>query len=270
MKTIAIIGCGWLGLPLGNFLSQKGYKIKGSTTTASKLSILYKNGIEAYLIKVVKQVAGTNIRDFFTADLLIINIPPDRKRKDVVKSYPKRIKAIIERGLTNGIKKVIFISATSIYGNNNRLVTEADDPEPEKESGKALLLTEDMLLKQDVFDVTILRVAGLVGPGREAGRFLAGKKSLPNGKALVNLVHQEDVIHIIAKIIALEKWGEFYNVCADEHPQKAVFYRGKSKEIGEIPPSFKRIDDPEYKIVSNYKVKKDLNYTFIHPDPMLF
>lgn len=29
-KTISILGCGWLGLPLGQHLVQQGYHIKGS------------------------------------------------------------------------------------------------------------------------------------------------------------------------------------------------------------------------------------------------
>ena len=31
METISILGCGWLGLPLADYLIGKGYELKGST-----------------------------------------------------------------------------------------------------------------------------------------------------------------------------------------------------------------------------------------------
>ena len=44
-KKIAILGCGWLGLPLAKSLLSKGYKVKGSTTSESKLEILENAGV---------------------------------------------------------------------------------------------------------------------------------------------------------------------------------------------------------------------------------
>gem|GEM_PF-4555050 len=49
--TISIIGCGWLGLPLAEFLVQKGYLIKGSTTREEKLDQLKSKGIQPFLFK---------------------------------------------------------------------------------------------------------------------------------------------------------------------------------------------------------------------------
>src|SRR5574343_621841 len=45
-EKIAILGCGWLGLPLAKSLLSKGYEVKGSTTSESKLVIL-KNAVSS-------------------------------------------------------------------------------------------------------------------------------------------------------------------------------------------------------------------------------
>ena len=37
-NKIALIGCGWLGLPLAKSLLKKGYQVAGSTTSVEKLS----------------------------------------------------------------------------------------------------------------------------------------------------------------------------------------------------------------------------------------
>ncbi|WP_258929292.1 hypothetical protein [Flavobacterium davisii] len=47
---------------------------------------------------------------------------------------------------------------------------------PQKDSGKALLIVEKMLLNQIQFKTTIIRFSGLIGYDRMPWRFLAGKK----------------------------------------------------------------------------------------------
>ncbi len=39
MKSIGILGCGWLGFPLAKFLKKKNYSIKVSSTNKDKNSI---------------------------------------------------------------------------------------------------------------------------------------------------------------------------------------------------------------------------------------
>ena len=268
--NISICGCGWLGFPLGIHLKNEGYEVKGSTRSPQKLAALYENGIQPFLLEVTKKIKGNNLPLFFQSEILIINIPPGRKRKDVARSHPLQIAALMEKAISNGVQKIIFISSTSVYGNVNRVVTEADEPRPETASGKALVEAEALLLSQNTFKTTVLRLGGLVGLNRPAGRFLAGKQGVANGKAPVNMLHQEDAIRIIKKIIEANKWGVIYNVCADEHPTKEAFYTHQAQKQNFEPPTFLMEADYSFKEVSNYKLKKELNYRFLHPDPMGF
>ncbi len=268
--NISICGCGWLGFPLGIHLKNDGYEVKGSTRSPQKLAALYENGIQPFLLEVNKKIKGNNLPLFFQSEILIINIPPGRRRKDVARSHPLQIAALMEKAIYNGVQKVIFISSTSVYGNVNRVVTEADEPKPETPSGVALAEVESLLQSQTAFTTTILRMGGLVGLNRPAGRFLAGKTDVKNGKAPVNMLHQEDAIRIIKKIIELDKWGVVYNVCADGHPTKEAFYTHQAQKQDFDPPTFLMESEYAFKEVSNYKLKKELNYQFLHPDPMGF
>jgi len=268
--NISICGCGWLGFPLGIHLVNEGYEVKGSTRSPQKLAALYENGIQPFLLEVNKKIKGNNLPLFFQSEILIINIPPGRKRKDVARSHPLQIAALMEKANANGVQKILFISSTSVYGNVNRVVTESDEPQPETLSGKALVEVEQLLMSQGSFQTTILRMGGLVGLNRPAGRFLAGKKEIKNGRAPVNMVHQEDCIRIIKKIIESQKWGAIYNVCADEHPTKETFYTHQAQKQGFDSPTFLMESDYAFKEVSNYKLKKELGYKFLHPDPMEF
>jgi nucleoside-diphosphate-sugar epimerase len=269
-KTISIIGCGWLGLPLSAFLVEKRFAVKGSTTRSEKLSLLKKNGITPFQIKIGDTLEGKNIDLFFQSEILIINIPPGRRRSNVENIHPNEIKNLIEAAALGDVKKVVFVSSTGVYGNSNNIITEQEPPNPISSSGKALFQIEKFLQKDKRFQTTILRMAGLVGGDRKAGQFLAGKKNVQNGAAPVNLVHRDDCIEIIYQVIKQELWNEVFNVCSDGHPTRKDFYIKQAKKQGFEPPQFAEGDESSFKIVSNEKLKKALNYTFLHPDPMQF
>lgn len=265
---ISVLGCGWLGFPLAIHLVNKGCVVKGSTRSPQKLTAFHQYKILPFLIEVNKRIKGTNIPLFFQSDILFINIPPGRKKKGVARSHPLQIKAILEQAKKHGIKKILFVSSTSIYGNANRMVTEIDEPKPETPSAHALVEVEELLMGQKDMEVTILRMGGLVGLERPAGRFLAGKTDIKNGLAPVNMAHQIDCISVITAVIEQEKWGAIYNVCSDEHPTKKDFYTHQAIKQGFELPTFLEEESFVYKEVSNHKVKKELNYRFKFPDPM--
>ena len=105
-----------------------------------------------------------------------------------------------------------------------KVVTELSPAEPQTLSGKQILKAEQILLANPHFITTILRFSGLVGPGRHPGRFFAGKKNIPNGKAPVNLIHLQDCIDLTLLILRKEAFGYTFNAAAPHHPQRQEFY----------------------------------------------
>ncbi|MEQ9439968.1 MAG: SDR family oxidoreductase [Cyclobacteriaceae bacterium] len=269
-KTISILGCGWLGLPLARAFSGEGYMVRGSTTRAEKLNMLEAEGIIPYLIRLSPELNADHNPDFFRSDILIVNIPPGRRREDVETFYPAQVRAVLEQQPSS---KILFVSSTSVYPDLNRVVTEADSLTPAeadgrvRSSGKALLLGEQLIEKYSA-QATILRFSGLMGLERHPGRFLAGKKLDSNGKAPVNFIHLDDCVAIIQQLVQQEVWGEIFNACADAHPTKAKFYEQASEKLGLAPPEFNPESELSYKQVSGEKLKQRLSYQYIHPNPM--
>ncbi len=263
------MGCGWLGFPLAKQLLADGYQIKGSTTREEKIDQLQNAGIQAYLLKATPELIGKKLSEFFNVKTLILNIPPGRRRPDVETFHPLQIKNVVEQAISCGVENILFLSSTSVYGNQNKLVTEASSLSPITPSGRALQKIEHWLLSL-ALKTTILRLGGLVGGDRKAGRFLAGKKDLKNGQAPVNLLHLNDGINIIHQVIRQEKWGEIFNCCSDEHPTREAFYIAQAIKQNFEPPVFLSEEKSNSKIVSNQKIKEILNYTFQYPNPMDF
>ncbi len=268
MKTISILGCGWLGLPLAEQLLQAGYRVKGSTTAKNNLALFESRGIEPFYLKLDPKLRGENLDDFFSSEVLIINFPPER-REDIVDYHQAQISYLISAIKTSRVTRVIFVSSTSVYPDLRREVFEDEKSPPSKLSGKALLAVEELLLNCTAFETTILRFGGLIGYDRMPGRFLSGRKDVANGDAPVNLIHRDDCIGVIRRVIEKDLWGEVLNACADIHPSRRDYYTSQAERIGVEPPQFKNGGDVDFKLVSSNKLKHLLSYQFIYPDPSI-
>ena len=264
---ISILGCGWLGLPLGAFLIKKGYEIKGSTRDSEKLSSIKESNIEPFLLTLDPELSCQRKEDFFDTDIFIINFPPER-REDIVEFHSLQIGELIKEIIRAGIKRVLFISSTSVYPEVNREVSENENLVPSKLSGTALKAVENLLISSKKFQTTILRLAGLIGYDRNPRNFLKKRRVIHKINTPINLVHRDDCINVIYEIIRNEAWGRLYNVCCDKHPKRADFYKNEADQAGVELPELEESTTSDYKIVSNEKLKRELNYSFIYPDPL--
>lgn len=265
---IAILGCGWLGLPLAQKLSAEGFEINGSTTDESKFEAIQSAGSKPFLINLNPQINTHYIPSFFDVDILIITIPPQR-RTDIVLYHTQQFTELCYLVSKSSIKHVLMISSTSVYPSSSKTMIETDAISPEKESGKALVIAERLISFLPKINATIVRFGGLIGYDRNPGRFLAGKTDLKDGNTPVNLIHRDDCLQIISEIIKQEKWGKTYNACSDEHPTRKEFYSYAASKLGFIEPFFtedKKHDS--YKIIDSSKLKNELGYSFIYKNPL--
>jgi nucleoside-diphosphate-sugar epimerase len=252
-KNISILGCGWLGLPLAIQLIASGWKVKGSTTSAEKLKLLSHNEIEPYLVQ-LNNVFSVSDSNFWKCDVLLINIPPSLK-KQTAESYLKQISDLVSVIELSGIKKVIFISSTSVYPELNKTITGVD----EVDENSALLQSERLFTRSAAFKTTVIRFGGLIGPGRLPSRFFAGKTNIPNGNAPVNLIHLDDCIGVIEAVLQHDKFGETYHAASPTHPSRKEFYTDAARKAGLVLPEF--IDElRDWKIIDPVKIEQDLGY----------
>jgi len=252
MKTISILGSGWLGLPLAQHFILKGCHVNASTTSKSRLPELRQINAEPFIID-IDQLTG-NIFDFLQADILIINIPSKN-----IDGF-LRLAEEVERST---IRNIVFISSTSVYKNSNKTISETDS---EESILSPLLSIENIFRNSSNSKTTIVRFGGLIGYNRNPGNFFKKSTLISNPDSYVNLIHQDDCIEIISQIVRQEAWGETFNCCADTHPTKREFYTQAIKSIGGTVPPFSPSEKKSYKIISNQKVKEFLNYEFFHPD----
>lgn len=246
LSVISILGCGWLGIPLAERLIQMNHSVKGSTRSVSKRELLKQKGLLPFQVDLERP---GDIQAFLSSEVLIVAIPS----KDI--GAFEHLLQQIER---SSIRKVIFISSTSVYTLCNQVVHESDC----LNEVSPLRLIEKKFLEVKSFDLSILRLAGLVGPGRHPGRFFAQGNLLRNPDACVNLIHLNDCLNVIVKVLKSQAWGEIFNVCSDDHPSKRAFYSRAARAYNGASIDCVETEVLKYKIISSEKIKKCLGIEF--------
>ena len=214
-------------------LKENGESVSGSYhSSPKKLSHEYKFDINA------DAVPG----DISNADIVLLNLPPSKiTSEEHFDSFLNQLSH----------KEIIFISSTSVYGNQGD-VDETTLPLPETENGKRLLNWEQKI--QNLFKrYQIIRSAGQYGGERHPGKFLSGREDIQGGMDIINLISQKDLIDIIIKAMGLKE-SSIINAVNTHHPVKKDFYT-KYCIHNHLPlPHFKtEVSTNSKKITTKYK-----------------
>lgn len=267
-QTISILGCGWLGLPLADYLRREGYVVKGSTTGPENFDSLREKGVEPFYVVCDPELRGDRLGEFFQTGALVITLPFRRGLPDP-SIYLQQIQSIIHHVRQSGQNPfVVLTGSTAVYPSDIGTVDEEAAFEPENARAETLLAVEQFLLKDCGLPSTVLRLGGLYGPGRPVGKFLAGKTEIPGGDQPVNLVHQEDAVRAVYEVIAQSCRGEIFNVVSDGHPSRRELYIQAARKMDLPAPQFSEDSNGPGKAVLNQKIKERLNFHFLHPDPL--
>jgi len=253
LNSISILSCGWLGESLAVNMLEKGFSVKGATTSINKKEGLYEKGIEAFQLRF--EDLNADMEAFLKSDILFLNLTI----KDL--ELYRKFLPVLEK---SSVKKLILISSTGVYKNSEIPVDENSEL-----SESAWVAIENLLKGNKNFQTTVLRFSGLFGGNRKPGNFLSGK-TVRGGDTPVNLIHRDDCIQIINEVIVKSVWGECFNCCADTHPTKKEFYTKAAESIGVTLPIFDEEEgnNSSFKLITNEKLKRRLNYEFIHSNLM--
>jgi nucleoside-diphosphate-sugar epimerase len=159
------------------------------------------------------------------------------------------------------VPEIVFISSTGIFEDGNFEVDETTEPKPDTDSGRALLATEQLFSNNAQFSATIIRFAGLIGPGRNLAKFFAGKTAIANGRAPINLITLQDCIGLCLQLLKTKKFGGIYHAVTPQHPSRNEFYTRLCEVSHMEKPSFKD-ELLAWKQINSLHVPSQLSYTF--------
>lgn len=268
-KKVAVIGLGWLGMPLARTLIGRGWQVTGSKTTGDGVQAARASGIPASQLTLDPelQCAPEDLAELLDADALVVTLPA-RRTVETSEQYVQAVQNIVDMALARQVRHIIFTGSTSVYGNLQGEACEDSPLHPVTPAGGSLVRLEQWLHDLPGTTVDILRLAGLVGPGRHPGRFLAGKTGLSHGSQGVNLVHLEDVISAIVLLLEQPAQGAIYNLCAEGHPSREDYYTRLARHAGWTPPVFDgESDTAAGKEVNGQRICRERGFRYRWPDP---
>ena len=272
--SVGIIGCGWLGKALATSLLEQGALVLATSSQQCNVEQLNELGIEAQQLLLPSNTKRLNQHEIFTQQCLVIAITPQFKKGQT--DYAIKVAQLVDAAKQRGVvQRIILLSSTAVYQRLEGLVDENTNlnlHEPslvglgsiEKEK---ILNTAEQTVLNFYQQGSVLRLAGLVGPDRHPGKFLLAKRTLTNSTAPVNLIHQQDAVGLIMALLTTPSPKGIFNGVSDTHVTKALYYQAAAKSLGLKLTTFSVANTLDStRIVSGYKAKEELDYSFIYPD----
>lgn len=276
---VLIVGCGYVGLPLGAELVRRGHEVFGLRRSVLAEAALKAAGLTPLHADISRPDSLKALpRDFDW----VVNCTASGGggAEDYRKIYLEGNRNLVAWLADLPPKKFVYTSSTSVYAQNDgSTVTETSPTEPEADTAKVLVETEKFLLSavaEREFPAVILRVAGIYGPARGHAfkQFLRGEARLEgDGSRWLNMIHQDDLIGV--SLAALERGvaGEIYNAADNAPPTQRDFFAWLAAELNQAMPPQVAADAETWrkrgvtnKRVSNAKLRAELHYDFQFPD----
>jgi nucleoside-diphosphate-sugar epimerase len=276
---VLIVGCGYVGLPLGKELARRGHEVFGLRRSALAEAELRAAGVTPLHADITQP--GTLVTLPRNFDWVVnCTASGGGDAEDYRKIYLEGNSNLVKWLADTPPEKFVYTSSTSVYGQNDgSIVTEKSPVKPDADTSKVLIETEKMLLTAAAerrFPAVVLRVAGIYGPGRGHGfkQFLRGAARIEgDGARWLNMIHRDDLIGVILAALRDAKPGEIFNAADNAPVCQLKFFEWLAAELNRPMPPMAPADAEAWrkrgatnKRVSNAKLRAELKYEFQFPD----
>ncbi|WP_444985417.1 NAD-dependent epimerase/dehydratase family protein [Halomonas mongoliensis] len=208
MKTTTLIlGCGDIGIGLGQRLKSVGQRVVGVRRNVQALA---DSGLEAAAADLTDPATLTALPD---ADVLIYVASADRFEEEAYRAaYAEGLRAVLAEfgARKKAPRRVFFVSSTSVYP--QQAGEEVDEASPAEPTGFAgmLIREAEQALFDHVLPGTAVRFSGIYGPGRDRLiRQVSEGRIAPESPAMYsNRIHRDDCVGVLAHLVERELGGE--------------------------------------------------------------
>jgi nucleoside-diphosphate-sugar epimerase len=275
---VLIVGCGYVGLPLGVELLRQGHEVFGLRRSSAGETELSAAGLKPLTADITKPEDLVKLGGPF--DWVVNTVSSTRGGTEEYRQvYLEGTRHLLDWLMPMGLQKFVYTSSTSVYGQTDgSTVKETSPTEPSSPTSRLLVETEKLLLdaaQSRNFPAVILRVAGIYGPerGHLFLQYLRGEARMAGkGERIINMIHRDDLVNAIVAALKSGRPGEVYNAVDDEPVAQIHFFRWLSESLGKWMPPFatdEKIGERKrgltQKRVSNRKLRMELGVQLKYP-----
>ncbi len=254
-------------------LKQSKNKFTFSATNTKKTSIktFDKRKFKSFKFK-DKSYDKRLIKELIQADYILVSIPPQKNRDVVLKNFGLLLKK-------SKFKKLIYLSATSVYGNHNgKWVNERSKLKGRTKFGLGRKFVEKLWIKfrdSNNLDINILRVSGIYSKENNVLKKIYRSNIYVKERKYFSRIRIEDLAQIVKKMFYSKRNSLILNA-SDDRPAtniEVANFAAKLLKIKNLKPisisEFKNKMIKEFykdsKKVSNKNMKKKLLVKLKYP-----
>jgi nucleoside-diphosphate-sugar epimerase len=210
-NNILLVGCGDIGINLGLMLAAKGERVWGlrrSSTLPNPLMTLNADVTDPDSLRCLSALA---------LDYVVLTLTPasfsDEGYRSVFVDGLANVLAVLKT--VSSIKRIFWVSSTSVYHQaDGQWVDEESSTDPGSFSGRRLLQAEQLLAASG-FVYSVIRFAGIYGPGRRRliEQVIAGQGCEKLPPLYTNRIHREDCVGFLSHLIEQDQQGEKVERC---------------------------------------------------------
>lgn len=237
LSSILVFGCGYLGREVVKSSVFQGHRVWATTRRRSKMAAIEQMGAEPVL---ADWTDHRTLRGLPPVDRILVAVSYDRHdRQSRYDSQVGGLGRLLE--VVPAETHLCYISTTGVYHQTDgSWVDECSPARPRREGGRVHLQAEALLHRRRPNSLsTILRLAGIYGPGRvpRVADVVAGRPIASPPAGYLNLIHVADAASVIQNAWSRQRNGMY--VVADDQPMiRREFYAEIARQCGSPAPQF--------------------------------
>ncbi len=213
IKSLLILGCGYVGERLAKGCIAKGLRVLGTTRSCERAEALRAMGMEAVVADSPLDLAAGLLRD---VDAVVDSIPLERTGKNMHASQVDWLRELAAR--MPHIRWAGYLSTTGVYGDaNGAWVDESWPCDPKSPRGIERLKAEQAWLGSGV-PAEVFRLAGIYGPERNIiARLQAGGYKAVRWQPAhyASRIHVDDIVAALLAAMTKPRPGRIVNLADD-------------------------------------------------------
>ncbi|MCD6582955.1 MAG: NAD-dependent epimerase/dehydratase family protein [Desulfuromusa sp.] len=234
MSDYTIIGCGDIGFRVSRELIKQAHHVQATIHFEEGSKVPQSAGIETVIANFDHREDVPDIS--FHGQKLFYFMPPQGGGS----SDYRMLNFCRVLSLVNYPSKIVYISTSGVYGDcGDDLVTEETPINPQTSRAKRRVSAEQQLREQAEklgFDLVILRVTGIYGPGRlPISQLKKGHEVLkPEDAPSTNRIHSLDLVQICLAAMERGEGGDIFNVCDGQESSMSQYFMAVA-DMYELP-----------------------------------
>lgn len=268
MSHIAVIGGGWLGRPLAQYLESIGHQVSVSRTSKAGADELKAAHLDGFICQLESPQSEVERSLSAIQPSIVIGCFPPGFRKGKGDEYAEQWKKLATACVNIGVNKLVMVSSTTVYPSVAKEMYEDDatlalaNTHSTFSDNAKIMLRAEQHVQDSGLRFAIVRCSGLIGPERHPSRFAAKLRQVSR-LAPANMIHLLDAIGAVS-FAALHDNNMVVNATTPNTVSKAQFYQTALERAGLSEPLPPIVDVEDKRIMADRLLELGYRFHFQH------